>query len=71
MTTVTLSEGDIGVIIKPDGTVHPLLPTGVKRLSPKGMALIGAAFQVENDEAYRNAAASAFMLYHTPPGGSA
>lgn len=71
MTTVNLSEGDIGVIIKSDGSVHPLLPNGAKRIAPKHMALIGAAFQVENDEAYRNAAAGAFLLYHTPHEGLA
>lgn len=71
MTAITLSKGDIGVLIRPDGVIDALLPDGAKRLEPKHMALIGAAFQVQNDEAYREAAAKAFVLYHTPPAGSA
>jgi hypothetical protein len=71
VTAVTLASGDIGVIIRPDGSIHPLLPDRVRQISHRHKALIGAAFQVQFDDAYRDKAASAFDLYHTPPAGSA
>jgi hypothetical protein len=71
VTTVTLSKGDIGVIIKPDGSIHPLLPTGARKIDHRHKALIGAAFQVQFDGDYRDKAAGAFDLYHTPTAGEA
>jgi hypothetical protein len=69
VTAITLSKGDIGVVVAADGTIHPLLPNRTKSLSPKHIALIGAAFQVQNDPPYALAAAKAFELYHTPQKG--
>lgn len=71
MTIITLASGDIGVVIRPDGSVNALIPDGVKKISHRHKALIGAAFQVQFDDTYRDKAASAFDLYHTPPAGDA
>jgi len=69
VTSITLAKGDIGVVITAKGDVHAMLPDRTKTLSPKHIALIGAAFQVQNDPPYALAAAKAFELYHTPQKG--
>lgn len=71
MTTLHLASGDIGVIIKADGSIHPLLPDRVRQINHRHKALIGAAFQVQFDDDYRDRAAGAFDLYHTPVEGGA
>lgn len=69
MRDTRINPGDIGVVIRVDGTIHVLL--NEPNLPPKGQALLGAAFKVENDQAFREQQIAAFNLYHTSVEGHA
>lgn len=65
---VVLEQGDLGVVVKPDGRIMMLAPAGSGDLSPMHQALAGAAVGTTMDVAFREKALSTFSLYFTMPG---
>jgi hypothetical protein len=65
--SITLSPGDIGVIIKRSGHIELLAPRGTTELSTFHQALAGAAVGVKMDERFLDQALSTFRLYYAPP----
>lgn len=70
-TTVTFAPDDEAVFITADGRVNAVIPGRKHQLTERHCALLGAAYQVQNDPAYRAAAREAFRLFHTPAAGGA
>jgi hypothetical protein len=62
---LTLSEGDVGVVLHFDNTIDVLLPAGeeAKPLSPLHQALVGAAIGVVMDDEFRAAAVQTLTVY--------
>lgn len=69
--TITLSDDDEAVFIDGNNRTQAVLPDGRKAMTERHAALLGAAYQVANDPAYRAAALAAFRLFHTPATGEA
>lgn len=68
---ITIQPGEEGCIIRRSGEIEMILPTGAKMMSERGRAMVMAAFQCVNDEAFRATQLKQIELLYSPVAGTA